>query len=59
MELRSNNNLMNLYMGKVKQTEIKNQAYFYKDIMNIEEFDSNLYKDIDIYYTGYITIKKK
>ena len=45
-------------MGKVKQTEIKNQAYFYKDIMNIEEFDSNLYKDIDIYYTGYITIKK-
>ena len=58
MELRSNNNLMNLYMGKVKQTEIKNQAYFYKDIMNIEEFDSNLYKDIDIYYTGYITIKK-
>ena len=59
MELRSNNNLMNLYMGKVKQIEIKNQAYFYKDIMNIEEFDSNLYKDIDIYYTGYITIKKK
>ena len=58
MELRSKNNLMNLYMGKVKQTEIKNQAYFYKDIMNIEEFDSNLYKDIDIYYTGYITIKK-
>ena len=58
MELRSNNNLMNLYMGKVKQIEIKNQAYFYKDIMNIEEFDSNLYKDIDIYYTGYITIKK-
>ena len=45
-------------MGKVKQIEIKNQAYFYKDIMNIEEFDSNLYKDIDIYYTGYITIKK-
>ena len=33
--------------------------------MNIDEFDSNLlkldkksYKDIDIYYTGYITIKK-
>ena len=45
-------------MGKVKQIEIKNLAYFYKDIMNIEEFDSNLYKDIDIYYTGYITIKK-
>ena len=53
-------------MGKVKQTEIKIQSYyFYNDIINIEEFDSNLlkidkksYKDIDIYYIGYITIKK-
>ena len=38
---------------------------FYSDIINIEEFDSNLlkidtksYKDTDIYYIGYITIKK-
>ena len=53
-------------MGKVKQIEIKNWTYyFYNDIINIEEFDSNLlkidkksYKDIDIYYVGYITIKK-
>ena len=53
-------------MGKVKQTETKNgTCYFYNDIINIEEFDSNLlkidkksYKDIDIYYIGYITIKK-
>ena len=53
-------------MGKVKQTEIKIQSYyFYNHIINIEEFDSNLlridkksYKDIDIYYIGYITIKK-
>ena len=53
-------------MGKVKQTEIKIQSnYFYNNIINIEEFDSNLlridkksYKDIDIYYIGYITIKK-
>ena len=53
-------------MGKVKQIEIKNRTYyFYNDIINIEEFDSNLlkidkksYKDIDIYYIGYITIKK-
>ena len=53
-------------MGKVKQIEIKNRTYnFYNDIINIEEFDLNLlkidkksYKDIDIYYTGYITIKK-
>ena len=53
-------------MGKVGQIEIKSRAYyFYNDIINIEEFDSNLlkidkksYKDIDIYYIGYITIKK-
>ena len=48
---------------KIKQIEIKN--YLYNDIINIEEFDLNLlkidkksYKDIDIYYIGYITIKK-
>ena len=53
-------------MGKVKQTETKNRTcYFYNDIINIEEFDSNLlkidkksYKDIYIYYIGYITNKK-
>ena len=53
-------------MKEVKQTEIKNRTYyFYKDIINIEEFDSNLlmidknsYKDIGIYYIGYTTIKK-
>ena len=53
-------------MGKVKQIEIKNWAYyFYNDIINIEEFNSNLlkidktsHKDIDIYYIGYIIIKK-
>ena len=53
-------------MGKVKQIEIKNWTYyFYNDIINIEEFNSNLlkidktsHKDIDIYYIGYIIIKK-
>ena len=53
-------------MGKVKQIEIKNRTYyFYNDIINTEEFDSNLlkidkktYKDIDIYCIGYIAIKK-
>ena len=53
-------------MGKVKQIETKNRTYcFYNDIINIEGLDSNLlkideksYKDIDIYYIGYITIKK-
>ena len=39
--------------------------YFYDDIINIKNFQSNLlkidkkpYKDFDIYYIGYITIKK-
>ena len=44
-------------MGKIKQIEIKNRIYyFYNDIINIEEFDSNFLKvdkksdkDIDIY----------
>ena len=53
-------------MGKVKQIEIKNWIYyFYNNIINIEQFDSNLlkidkksYKAIVIYYIGYITIKK-
>ena len=52
-------------MGKSKQIEIKNRIYyFYNDIINIDEFNSNLlkidkklYKDIDIYYIGYIAIK--
>ena len=53
-------------MGKVKQIEIKNLSYyFYNNIINIKNFESNLlkidkkhYKGIDIYYIGYITIKK-
>ena len=53
-------------MGEIKQIEIKNRTYYFSNgIINIEEFDSNLlkidkksYKDIDIYYIGYITIKK-
>ena len=57
--------IMDLKMGKVKQIEIKNRIYyFYNDIINIEELNSSLlkrdkkpYKDIDIYYIGYITIK--
>ena len=39
---------------------------FFTDMINIEVFDSNLlkidkklYQSIDIYYIGYITIKKK
>ena len=53
-------------MGQVIEMNIKSQTYyFFNDMINIEEFDSNLikidtkiYKDIDIYYTGYINIKK-
>ena len=52
-------------MGKVKELNIKNRTYYYfNDIIDIKDFHSNLlkidkkqYKDIDIYYTGYITIK--
>ena len=58
---------MNLQMGgEVKQIEIKNPTYYlYNDLINLENFDSNLlkihkmhYKGINIYYIGYITIKK-
>ena len=53
-------------MGEVKQINIKNRTYyFYNGIINIKYFDAKLlknykksYKNIDIYYTGYITIKK-
>ena len=52
-------------MGKVKELNIKNRTYYYfNDIIDIKDFQSNLlkidkkqYKDIDIYYIGYITIK--
>ena len=53
-------------MGEVEEINIKNQTYhFFDDIINIKNFHSNLlkidkklYKDIDIYYIGYTTIKK-
>ena len=36
---------MNLQMGKVKQTEIKNHTYFfYNDMINVKNFESNLLK---------------
>ena len=52
-------------MGKVKQINIKNRTYyFYNDIIDLKDFDAKLlkidkksYKNIDIYYIGYITIK--
>ena len=59
-------NSIELINKKVQEIEIKNRTYyFYNDIINIEEFNSSLlkietklYKDIDIYYIRYITIKK-
>ena len=53
-------------MGEVKQINIKNRTYyFYSDIIDLKTFaarllkvDKTSYKNIDIYYTGYITIKK-
>ena len=53
-------------MGQIKEINIKNKTfYFSNDMINIKNFDSNLlkidkksYKNIDIYYIGYITIKK-
>ena len=55
-------------MGKVKELNTKNWTYYYfNDIINIKDFYSNLlriykkqYKDIGIYYIGYIkkTVKK-
>ena len=53
-------------MGEVKELNIKNRTYyFFDDMIDIRNFHPNLlkidkksFKDIDIYYTGYITIKK-
>ena len=53
-------------MGEVKQINIKNRTYyFYNDIIDLKIFDARLlkidkksYQNIDIYYMGYITIKK-
>ena len=53
-------------MGEVNQINIKNQTYhFYDDKINFKKFDAKLlkvrkknYKEIDIYYIGYVTVKK-
>ena len=52
--------------NKVKNKNIKNQTYyFFNDITNTENFDPNhikiyetSYKNILMYYIGYVTIKK-
>ena len=53
-------------MGKIRQINIKNRTYyFYNDQINLKDFDARLskvdkknYKEIDIYYIGYMTVKK-
>ena len=53
-------------MGESKQINIKNRTYyFYNDQIDLKDFDGRLlkidkkdYNEIDIYYTGYVTIKK-
>ena len=53
-------------MGRIKQINIKSQTYyFYNDQINLNDFDARLlkvekkdYKEIDIYYIGYVTVKK-
>ena len=52
-------------MEKVKQINIKNWTYyFYNDQIDLKDFDARLlkvgkkdYKEIDIYYIGYVTVK--
>ena len=53
-------------MGKIRQINIKNRTYyFYNDQIGLKDFDAKLLEidkkdcnDIDIYYIGYVTIKK-
>ena len=53
-------------MGKVRQINIENRTYyFYNDIIDLKKIESNLlkidkksYKNIGIYNTGYVTVKK-
>ena len=53
-------------MGKIRQINIKNRTYyFYNDQIDLKDFDAKLlkidkkdYNEIDIYYIGYVTLKK-
>ena len=53
-------------MAEIKQINIKNRTcYFYNDQINLKDFDARLlkvdnkdYNEIDIYYIGYVTVKK-
>ena len=53
-------------MGNIRQINVKNRTYyFFNDMINIKNFDSSLlkideksYKNVGIYYIGYITMKR-
>ena len=53
-------------MGKVKQINIENHSYyFYDDVVSLKYFSANLlkvgkkdYREIDIYYINYGTVKE-
>ena len=53
-------------MGETKQINIKNRTYhFYNDQIDLKDFDARFlkidkkdYNEIEIYYIGYVTIKK-
>ena len=53
-------------MGKIRRINIKNRtSYFYNDQINLKDFDASMlkidkknYKEIDVYYIGYVTFKE-
>ena len=46
-------------MGEVKHINNKNRTYyFYNDVIDIKNFEPKSFKNIDIYYIGYIKINK-
>ena len=53
-------------MGEIKQINIKNRTYyFHNDRIDLKDFDAKLlkidkkdYNEIEIYYIGYVTVKK-
>ena len=53
-------------MGEIKQINIINRTYyFYNDQIDLKDFNSKMlkidekdYNKIDIYYVGYVTVKK-
>ena len=53
-------------MGKIRQINIKNRSYYFQnDQIDLKDFDSSMlkidkknYKEIDVYYIGYVTFKE-